>query len=45
MVIGTRKRGIVNSETAKNTLVIRRLQCKTCGGIHHELPDIVIPYK
>lgn len=27
------------------TLVIRRLKCKRCGKIHHELPDILVPYK
>ena len=26
-------------------LIIRRLRCKGCRVIHHELPDIVIPYK
>jgi hypothetical protein len=26
-------------------LIIRRLKCKECGRIHHELPDILIPYK
>lgn len=26
-------------------LVIRRLGCKGCGKIHHELPDILVPYK
>ena len=44
-VIGCRKRGVINSEGNKETLVIRRLRCKICGKIHHELPDKVIPYK
>ena len=26
-------------------LVVRRLQCINCMKIHHELPDILIPYK
>ncbi|NLO47972.1 MAG: hypothetical protein GX111_06600 [Clostridiales bacterium] len=26
-------------------LVIRRLRCRLCGKIHHELPDVVVPYK
>lgn len=26
-------------------LVIRRLKCKGCGRVHHELPDILVPYK
>ena len=27
------------------TLIIRRLRCCECVRMHHELPDIVIPYK
>ena len=26
-------------------LVIRRLRCDLCKRIHHELPDILVPYK
>lgn len=26
-------------------MILRRLQCKGCGKIHHELPDVVVPYK
>ncbi|MCL6559905.1 MAG: DUF6431 domain-containing protein [Firmicutes bacterium] len=26
-------------------LVIRRLRCRNCGRLHHELPDILVPYK
>jgi hypothetical protein len=26
-------------------LIIRRLRCKKCKKIHHELPDILVPYK
>ena len=26
-------------------LVIRRLRCRACGIIHHELPSIIMPYK
>ena len=29
----------------KKVLVIRRLRCLGCGRVHHELPDIVVPYK
>jgi Domain of unknown function (DUF6431) len=25
--------------------MIRRMQCKECERIHHELPDIIVPYK
>lgn len=27
------------------TLVIRRTRCVLCRKIHHELPDILVPYK
>ena len=26
-------------------LIIRRLRCNNCRKIHHELPDILVPYK
>lgn len=26
-------------------LVIRRLRCAVCRRLHHELPDILVPYK
>lgn len=26
-------------------MIIRRLHCCVCGRIHHELPDILVPYK
>ncbi len=26
-------------------MVIRRLRCVTCKRMHHELPDILVPYK
>ena len=26
-------------------MIIRRLRCKDCRKIHHELPDILVPYK
>ncbi len=29
----------------KKALIIRRLKCPGCGRIHHELPDIIVPYK
>ena len=44
-VIGTRKRGIINTAGEKENLIIRRLRCEACRAIHHELPDMIIPYK
>jgi len=45
IVIGIRRRQVTNDEGEKITLVIRRLRCKGCRKIHHELPDMIIPYK
>ena len=45
VVIGTRDRKYINDDGITQILVIRRLRCKDCRVIHHELPDILIPYK
>ena len=45
IVIGSRKRKVINNEGNEETLVIRRMRCKGCRKIHHELPDMIIPYK
>lgn len=29
----------------KNVYSIRRFQCQQCWKIHHELPDLLVPYK
>lgn len=29
----------------KKILIVRRLRCTGCGRIHHELPDLIVPYK
>jgi hypothetical protein len=44
-VIGSRKRKYINDAGAQITLIIRRLRCCHCNRIHHELPDILVPYK
>ena len=44
-VIGSRKRGALKGDGDGLVLIIRRLRCKACRKIHHELPDILIPYK
>ncbi len=43
--IGSRKRIWIRSSGDTARLVIRRLQCKFCGRIHHELPNLLVPYK
>jgi len=45
LVIGTRERRYIKDDGMTEELVIRRLRCKGCHKIHHELPDILIPYK
>ncbi len=44
-IIGSRQRKFINSAGDKEVLIIRRLRCSSCGRIHHELPDILLPYK
>ena len=45
IVIGSRERKYIKDDGIDQTIVIRRLRCKACRVIHHELPDILIPYK
>lgn len=45
MVIGSRRRVWYRSDGDRVQLVIRRLQCERCGKIHHELPDLLVPYR
>ena len=44
-VIGSRNRSALNSKGENLIIVIRRLRCSTCKKIHHELPNILVPYK
>jgi hypothetical protein len=43
--LGRRNRKCINETGEKIVLSIRRLRCQQCRKIHHELPDILIPYK
>ena len=45
VVIGSRSRVWYQSSGGKALLIIRRLCCESCGKIHHELPDLLIPFK
>lgn len=45
VVIGSRRRKLVNSCGESRQLIIRRLRCLQCLRIHHELPDCIVPYK
>lgn len=44
-VIGTKERKSKNSVGETKNYNLRRLRCKSCRKIHHELPDFLIPYK
>lgn len=44
-VIGSRNRKAIGSDGQWQIYVIRRLRCTVCGHIHHELPDLLVPYK
>jgi hypothetical protein len=45
IVIGVRDRKVTDGSDIKEILVIRRLRCDNCKKIHHELPDMIVPYK
>jgi hypothetical protein len=44
-VIGSRRRGYIDGLGERKVLMIRRLWCSPCNKIHHELPDLLVPYK
>lgn len=44
-VIGSRVRKSIKGSGEVTQLVIRRLRCVDCKRIHHELPDLLVPYK
>lgn len=36
---------LILEDGSRQTLIVRRLLCVDCGIIHHELPDMIVPYK
>lgn len=44
-VIGSRRRRYIDGCGNTVILVIRRLRCRSCKKYHHELPDLLVPYK
>jgi len=44
-VIGSRKRKALQGNGEAIILIIPRICCRNCRKIHHELPDILVPYK
>lgn len=43
--IGSRRRTRIQASGEVSCLIIRRLHCGDCKRVHHELPDILVPYK
>ena len=44
-LFGRRRRSQILGSGEKRWLLIRRLHCADCSKIHHELPDVLVPYK
>lgn len=44
-VIGGRPRTWIQSSGEKAKIIIRRMRCKDCNRVHHELPDLLVPYR
>lgn len=45
VVVGSRPRSVIKPTGEKTRVIIRRLRCTSCRRIHHELPDMVVPYR
>ncbi|WP_231571016.1 DUF6431 domain-containing protein [Gordoniibacillus kamchatkensis] len=45
IVVGSRPRAWYKSCGTRAKLIIRRLRCEPCATIHHELPDLLVPYR
>ena len=43
--IGSRERICKHSDGSSMVLIIRRKRCGSCNKIHHELPNLLVPYK
>jgi len=44
-VRGLRQRKLKNEAEKWEIYIIRRMYCGKCRRIHHELPDLIVPYK
>lgn len=45
VIIGSRQRKCFSEIAEEKVLIIRRMRCKRCRRVHHELPDCLVPYK
>jgi hypothetical protein len=43
--MGSRSRVWVLNSGERRRLIIRRMRCTKCHKIHHELPNLLVPYK
>lgn len=44
-IIGSRERKLRDESGESKRFIVRRLRCMQCEKIHHELPDLMVPYK
>ncbi len=44
-IIGSRERKLRDESGESRRFIVRRLRCTRCEKIHHELPDLMVPYK
>ena len=44
-LLGTKRRKVKQADGTWMILLIRRFYCYPCKRVHHELPDILVPYK
>lgn len=41
----SKRRKVILDEGEVRTFYLRRLKCMNCGGLHVELPDLLVPHK
>jgi hypothetical protein len=41
----SRPRFVTREDGGRETWIVRRLRCRSCGKIHTELPNFILPYK
>lgn len=41
----SKRRKVILSADEEQTFLLRRLKCTSCGALHVELPDLLLPYK